>query len=383
MFTGKSFVYTGKNKYFVWDEAGISLHFPAASCDKQIKISVTVVDIEEAIVPMRYQLMPKASAMYRITASDTLPAPIKVRMQHCAVLEKEDSLVYIIAHEGPPYRFQLLPGGKFPLQSSYGEMELTKFSYFQIMWHILSYRMFLSLQIFYFADYRARVIVTKDINENKTTLRQKFKDCIGVTRYSIVCDYATKKISFKLPDSTVHGWCITTSCNPLDINIERIYRYRPGRIPPSIELHMEWNGEGKPQEKEIEIGIDGVDIETFVLLCRPMKPAAQRPSRSDKPTMSQLENLHAESGDNIRIIEKIRAKYHPLALLLMNDERGVITSAIINTQTRQPNKITRTILSRWLQGKGRHPLSWSTLIAVLHKIELSELAQKIDRNLAS
>ena len=83
---------------------------------KNIEITISVVDIQYAIQPPLYRLMPKASAMFKITASAALPAPVKVRMQHCAVLEKEDSLVYIVAHdERPPYHFKILPGGSFPL----------------------------------------------------------------------------------------------------------------------------------------------------------------------------------------------------------------------------------------------------------------------------
>ena len=151
LFTGKSFVYTGMKKHFVWDEAGISLHFPYASCDKQIKISVAVVEIEEDILPMRYRLMPKASAMYRITTSDTLPVPVKVRMQHCAVLEEEDSLVHIVAHDhdGPPYHFELLPGGKFPLGSSYGEIELSKFSFLTTMLQRLGVPLSLAIHVLF------------------------------------------------------------------------------------------------------------------------------------------------------------------------------------------------------------------------------------------
>ena len=171
-FTGKSFVYTGKKEDFKWDEAGISLHFPAASCDKEIEISIAVVDIlNDAIIPQRYRFMPAASATYRITASAPLPAPVKVKMQHCAVLEKEDSLAHIIAHEGPPYCFELLPGGKFPLGSTYGEIELTKFSLLRIVWQILGYRMSLSFHIFYMSKNKAIVTVTQNLEPNETALK--------------------------------------------------------------------------------------------------------------------------------------------------------------------------------------------------------------------
>ena len=139
LFTGKTFTYTGKQSDFVWNEAEISLHFPAAFCEKEIKVSVAIVDIEDEILPLRYRFVPSASAMYRITASDALPAPVKVQMQHCAVLDKEDSLVFIVAHDGPPYHFELLHGGKFPMGSFYGEIELG-LSNVALTSYILSFR---------------------------------------------------------------------------------------------------------------------------------------------------------------------------------------------------------------------------------------------------
>ena len=40
-------------------------------------------------------------------------------------------------------------------------------------------------------------------------------------------------------------------------------------------------------------------------------------------------------------------------------------------------KINYEILQQWIQGKGRQPVQWSTLIDVLKKIQLSVLAKKI------
>ena len=210
LFTGKTFTYTGKQSDFVWNEAGISLHFPAAFCEKEIKVSVAIVDIEDEILPLRYRFMPSASAMYRITASDALPAPVNVQMQHCAVLDKEDSLAFIVAHDGPPYHFELLHGGKFPMRSFYGEIELKTFSFLQIIWQFLGYRMSLSLHIFYHSDSKtATIVVTKDLEENVTALTENFKDADRVTKQSMICDYTTKEIALSpLPTVTKGGWSV-------------------------------------------------------------------------------------------------------------------------------------------------------------------------------
>ena len=405
LFAGKTFVYTGKQTDFFWDEAGISLHFPATSCEKDVEISIAIVDIEEAILPLHYRFVPAASATYRITASGPLPAPVKVRMQHCAVLEGEDSLVHIVAHRGPPYRFQILPGGKFLSGSSYGEIELMNFSFLRIVWKILGYKMWLSLYVFYFDDSRAIFVATKSTAENNTALTHKYRKAIRVTELTMAYDYTTDKIALSLPPPTVHGWSVKSTRTPAEIDMDTIKHYVPGRIPPSIELRMKWEGRGEPIEEDVEVGITGGDINSFTLFCIPAISAAVNVpktgqaqmmppttavqdlplvlSKSDTPTLPLLQRMPTGSGNSIRIIQEIGAKYRSLGIFLLNDDNGAITSEIIEAHHHQPLSITFEIFSRWLQGSGRDPKTWDTLITVLRDVQLSQLVRRIDENLSA
>ena len=65
------FKYTGRKLDFIWEEAGVSLHFPAATLRKSIDMSVVVVAnvTDHSIFPRKYRFMPAASATYKITAS--------------------------------------------------------------------------------------------------------------------------------------------------------------------------------------------------------------------------------------------------------------------------------------------------------------------------
>ena len=150
VFWRKSVRYT-MGSHFNWDKAGISLHFPQVNSHKNIMISVEVmrnID-DDSILPRRYRLLPTVSAAYRITASDELPAPVTVRIEHCAIHDKEGSLVFLKADDTPPYRFQPLPDGRFPLKESYGEIEMNHFCTLWIIWSILGYRLRLALFVFY------------------------------------------------------------------------------------------------------------------------------------------------------------------------------------------------------------------------------------------
>ena len=140
------------------------------------------------------------------------------------------------------YYFELLHGGKFPMGSCYGEIELKTFSFLQIIWQFLGYRISLSLHIFYHSDSKTRkrvtIVVTKDLEENVTALTEKFKDAVRVTEQSMICDYTTKEIALSPLPIEGSGWSVKSTFMPAKIDMEKITYYRPGRTLPNIELHM-------------------------------------------------------------------------------------------------------------------------------------------------
>ena len=97
---------------------------------------------------------------------------------------------------------------------------------------------------------------------------------------------------------------------------------------------------------------------------------------TDRPTLPQLINFETRSG-GINITESIGLHYKQLGPLLLQDNDGTITETIERECFYKVKEINQEILQRWIQGKGRQPLQWSTLIDVLKKIELSPLAKKI------
>ena len=347
LFTGKTFTYTGKQSDFVWNEAGISLHFPAAFCEKEIKVSVAIVDIEDEILPLRYRFVPSASAMYRITASDALPAPVKVQMQHCAVLDKEDSLVFIVAHDGPPYHFELLHGGKFPMGSFYGEIELKTFSFLQIIWQFLGYRMLLSLHIFYHSDSkkqkRATVVVTKNYVDNVRALTGKFKDADRVTEQSMICDYTTKEIALSPLPIEGSGWSVNSTFMPAKIDMEKITYCTPGTTPPNIELHMKWEGMGEPEDEEIEIQVDGGDIKSFTLYCGLMSPATGTNPRNIHRVLDINQDLNY-IFDTLQNLNKGEIKSLGCRL-------GLSQSTVTNTESFTTKSYLKDIMRAWMMKK--------------------------------
>ena len=100
----------------------------------------------------------------------------------------------------------------------------------------------------------------------------------------------------------------------------------------------------------------------------------------DRPTLLQLTYFKTSSG-NMNVTERIGISYGKLGPLLLRDNDGSVTQSIRDQYHHDAAKINQEILQRWIQGKGRQPVQWSTLIDVLKKIELSPLAKEIEGSL--
>ena len=89
------------------------------------------------------------------------------------------------------------------------------------------------------------------------------------------------------------------------------------------------------------------------------------------------------SGGAVNIVQQIGTHYHVLGPLLLRDDTGAVTSAIVSQHQRDAALINQEILTRWLQGQGKLPVSWVTLIDVLKGVELTELSQMIQEMLTT
>ena len=104
-------------------------------------------------------------------------------------------------------------------------------------------------------------------------------------------------------------------------------------------------------------------------------------SFTSKPTLPELLNFKTSSGSTVDVVQQIGTHYSKLGPLLLNDDTGAVTSAIVSQYQRDAVAINQEILTRWLQGQGKKPVSWSTLTDVLKEVGLSELSQMIQDSL--
>ena len=247
----------------------ISFHFPASESKCRVELRYKVVD-DDYVLPKGYEDMPLASSMFKITASDELLVPVTVRMEHCAIIEEDDSLVHMIAHGPPPYHFLPLLSGTFPLGERYGEMQVHRFSIFTILAKKLGLRLSLSVQVFYNDHSSATFVVTKNLQHLISAVKSKYAAANRVVEQSMLCGYETKAITLTIPDPPQEGgWCVLPLCKPAKIETRLIREYREGKIPPCIHLDMTWSGKGMPVEEKVEIAVGGTSVESFLLSCRP------------------------------------------------------------------------------------------------------------------
>ena len=95
-----------------------------------------------------------------------------------------------------------------------------------------------------------------------------------------------------------------------------------------------------------------------------------------KPTLPQLLNFPGKSGE-INIPERIGAHYKTFGIFLLQDETGAKIVSIIAEEEGKLVHINLKILSKWLQGEGIQPPTWSTIIKVLKESYLGVLAEEI------
>ena len=79
----------------------------------------------------------------------------------------------------------------------------------------------------------------------------------------------------------------------------------------------------------------------------------------------------------MNLAEKIGVNYYEFGILLLVDD-GDRIAAIEKEQGKSASDINREVFRLWLKGKGRQPVTWATLVAVLQDIELVKLARDIE-----
>jgi hypothetical protein len=102
------------------------------------------------------------------------------------------------------------------------------------------------------------------------------------------------------------------------------------------------------------------------------------PSTDCIPTLPALICFPKVRGGKMNITAEI-TNYFEFGILLLEDDVGRQVSTIVK-ESEDIKSINRRILQSWLQGKGRQPVTWNTLIQVLNDSDMPQLAKHIEEN---
>ena len=83
-----------------------------------------------------------------------------------------------------------------------------------------------------------------------------------------------------------------------------------------------------------------------------------------------MPELLSLSDDRINVAIEVGSKYSQFGIFLLGDTNGNILETLEIEHLKNSDRINMAILQRWLQGKGVKPVTWSTLITVLKKIDM-------------
>ena len=84
------------------------------------------------------------------------------------------------------------------------------------------------------------------------------------------------------------------------------------------------------------------------------------------------------SGGKVNLAQAIGTKYTYFGVLLLEDDNGDRTDAIVNELDKRAEDINVKIFRLWVKGEGLQPVSWATLVGVLQDMGLDTLATDIE-----
>lgn len=97
-----------------------------------------------------------------------------------------------------------------------------------------------------------------------------------------------------------------------------------------------------------------------------------------KPTLPELFKFTFTDGTVVNILTEIALKFSQLGTFLLDDRSGSRVKIMVRKHLYDAEQINTEIIQEWLTGRGRHPVTWATLVEVLRDIELSTLAGEIE-----
>ena len=230
--------------------------------------------------------------------------------------------------------------------------------------------------------WKAVIVVFPHVEIFKEAIDLLYSGCFGkLTGHEF--DFSDDVITVGNGDEDSLDKCWRITISNATIQKKDVDKFAPHKHRPVIcKLDLKWVREDRvPHRLMHRLKVSGArDPFNSFTIC--VEPSSYPDTlTSSKPTLPQLLNLPIRDNpkESICIIAQIGARYLQFGVLLLNDTTGDVVAAIA-ADKHDSEAINQEIFRRWLNGEGRQPATWETLIQVLNDARLSELATIIQHN---
>ena len=84
----------------------------------------------------------------------------------------------------------------------------------------------------------------------------------------------------------------------------------------------------------------------------------------------------------IEISQEVASNFHFFGTLLLEDSYGAVVASIAKEFESDLEQASLEILRQWVEGRGKQPVTWDTLIKVIREMEYESLAAEIEATLS-
>jgi hypothetical protein len=307
-----------------------------------------------------------------------------------------------------PYTFKTLPDGSFS-EVREGTIEVNHFSSHAVEGKISDY----AFCTYYVSKqpnaYEAHITVTPNL---KLQLNKVRKEYAGNEKGQFATGQITKEdISLEIPSPPddigvsggawrKDGWELKLLKRPPKVQLCPLQKfavnsYEPGKVIPYFSIGMKLKDTSKPKSLEQELLFDGVEPSTIMTLSRePAQRSAAGDGETERPAVSSINTVGAvprlallgklttRDGQRIEIIKTIAPRWQDIAVHLDFDPTGLTLRQIQADEGGKGVKsCCRAMFQYWLEGNGRKPVSWDTLLEILEDCNYGALAAQIKSTL--
>ena len=232
-------------------------------------------------------------------------------------------------------------------------------------------------------NWKLTLVVVPDLTLYCDRAELMFQQYKKLTTFNF--EFEEEEITLDIGDGMSRDQCWKiTSLSSQKIRKEDVNSNPRTTKPATCELELSWvRSEMKPQRVIHKFTLIGPQY-SFDVCVDPdsysgVGVAHNKLSPTERPTLVKLLKFPIRDGESyIDIIEKIGAKYNKFGVLLLEDETGSKVKAIESHYKEDPERINQEIFGQWLQGEGKQPVTWKTLIEVLYDSRLSEIAKEVE-----